>query len=549
MRTIKLVIIGDSGVGKTSFRSQYILGRFSTGYRATIGTDFITKTLPHHKDPSESVTLQIWDTAGQERFSSLSSAFFRGADAALLMFDVNRPETLAGLARWWAEFRACAPVLDADARDYCVVVVGNKVDLDPDRGADVHMGAEGGGVAGLEGLPLLLQSQSQSRPRVSEAEAERFLEELVPPVEASSDDDEYEGLDEDVGADMDDPFVVREGEGENEHTDARTSAFFLRPSISGFSLHSVYPRRRVSTNAEDFEIDVDYDSETESPQRPRTQSISIQRGGSGGRLAPPHPDSLHVSKSHASDRSQLVGTMSTMRTTHTLYHTPASSLFGTDAFESAPSSPLLSRSHSHDGSYDEPGPWGGSSPALATTPGARAPRRMTSSSSTSSVPTITPSLFMRAQASASPSAAPTPPTPVEAHGNGDGGAVAHFPFARSAPAPPVSQSASTSAQFTSARDGGRSRRRVHLLPRPERGPRLFFTSAKTGAGVAPVFEYIAQRVTMHCEYVEAREALTGGPHHDDTLRLADARSTAGSSSISGGFGWVRVPDGVTCCGS
>ncbi|KIJ32065.1 hypothetical protein M422DRAFT_84301, partial [Sphaerobolus stellatus SS14] len=85
MRTIKLVIIGESAVGKTSLRSNYISGKFSTGYRATIGTDFITKTLPHHNNPEEFVTLQIWarrafDTAGQERFSSLSSAFFRGAD-------------------------------------------------------------------------------------------------------------------------------------------------------------------------------------------------------------------------------------------------------------------------------------------------------------------------------------------------------------------------------------------------------------------------------------------------------------------------------------
>jgi hypothetical protein len=79
MRTVKLVVIGNSGVGKTSFRSQvrmirtlfflsslittitkYVSGRFSTGYRATIGADFIAKTLPHHSDAEESVTLQIW---------------------------------------------------------------------------------------------------------------------------------------------------------------------------------------------------------------------------------------------------------------------------------------------------------------------------------------------------------------------------------------------------------------------------------------------------------------------------------------------------------
>ena len=69
------------------------------------------------------------DTAGQERFSSLSAAFFRGADAALLMFDVNRPETLDGLNKWWDEFKVRAPVPDEEAEDYCCVVVGNKVEL------------------------------------------------------------------------------------------------------------------------------------------------------------------------------------------------------------------------------------------------------------------------------------------------------------------------------------------------------------------------------------------------------------------------------------
>ncbi|KAG2339947.1 hypothetical protein BDR05DRAFT_840082, partial [Suillus weaverae] len=128
MRTIKLVVIGASGVGKTSLRGQYISGRFSTGYRATIGADFITKSLPDPKTPSESISLQIWDTAGQERFSSLSSAFFRGADAVLLMFDVSAPETMHALTKWWEEFKHRAPVSDEEVNNFCCVVVGNKMD-------------------------------------------------------------------------------------------------------------------------------------------------------------------------------------------------------------------------------------------------------------------------------------------------------------------------------------------------------------------------------------------------------------------------------------
>ncbi|KAF7368548.1 Ras-related protein Rab-7a [Mycena venus] len=129
MPTFKVVVIGASGVGKTSLRGQYISARFSTSYRATIGADFITKTLPAPTPAAEPITLQIWDTAGQERFSSLASAFFRGADAAVLMYDVTAPETLFALSKWWAEFKDKAPVREEELRHFCVVVVGNKTDL------------------------------------------------------------------------------------------------------------------------------------------------------------------------------------------------------------------------------------------------------------------------------------------------------------------------------------------------------------------------------------------------------------------------------------
>ncbi|KAI0659180.1 P-loop containing nucleoside triphosphate hydrolase protein [Cubamyces menziesii] len=152
MRTVKLVVIGASGVGKSSIRNQYISGRFTTGYRATIGADFITKTVPHHSSPDEVVTLQIWDTAGQERFSALSSAFFRGADAVILMFDVNQPQTLAALTKWWADFRDKAPVPDDAVDEFCCVVVGNKIDI---------ARADGAGA-------------------VSETEARDFVDRLVP---------------------------------------------------------------------------------------------------------------------------------------------------------------------------------------------------------------------------------------------------------------------------------------------------------------------------------------------------------------------------------
>ncbi|KAG2355902.1 P-loop containing nucleoside triphosphate hydrolase protein [Suillus spraguei] len=169
MRTIKLVVIGASGVGKTSLRGQYISGRFSTSYRATIGADFITKSLPDPKTPTEIISLQIWDTAGQERFSSLSSAFFRGADAVLLMFDVSAPETMHALTKWWEEFKHQAPVSDEEVDNFCCVVVGNKMDLlQP-----------GMGVTFEEAMKFLQELVPLSEPEPEPQVAERVEGEIV----------------------------------------------------------------------------------------------------------------------------------------------------------------------------------------------------------------------------------------------------------------------------------------------------------------------------------------------------------------------------------
>ncbi|KAG2031867.1 small GTPase superfamily [Suillus americanus] len=128
MRTIKLVVIGASEARLLSVVRSYISGCFSTGYHATIGADFITKSLPDPKTPTNVISLQIWDTAGQERFSSLSSAFFRGADAVLLMFDLSAPETMHALTKWWEEFKHRVPVSDEEVDNFCCVVVGNRMD-------------------------------------------------------------------------------------------------------------------------------------------------------------------------------------------------------------------------------------------------------------------------------------------------------------------------------------------------------------------------------------------------------------------------------------
>ncbi|CDJ42554.1 Ras family domain-containing protein, putative [Eimeria tenella] len=120
---LKVIILGDSSVGKTSLMNQYVNKKFSNQYKATIGADFLTKDVVI--DDKE-VTIQIWDTAGQERFQSLGVAFYRGADCCVLVFDVTNPKSFDSLESWKDEFLIQSSPADPDAFPF--VVLGNKVD-------------------------------------------------------------------------------------------------------------------------------------------------------------------------------------------------------------------------------------------------------------------------------------------------------------------------------------------------------------------------------------------------------------------------------------
>lgn len=122
---LKVIILGDSGVGKTSLLNQFVSNKFSNHYKATIGADFSTKEVVVD---DRAVTVQIWDTAGQERFQSLGVAFYRGADCCVLVFDVSAPSTFKSLESWRDEFLIQASPRDPD--NFPFVILGNKVDLE-----------------------------------------------------------------------------------------------------------------------------------------------------------------------------------------------------------------------------------------------------------------------------------------------------------------------------------------------------------------------------------------------------------------------------------
>lgn len=125
---LKVIILGDSGVGKTSLMNRYVNDRFTQAYKATIGADFLTKET---KIDDKLVTVQIWDTAGQERFQSLGVSFYRGADACVLVYDVTKPKSFESLKRWREAFLTHASPRDPD--NFPFVVLGNMVDRADDR--------------------------------------------------------------------------------------------------------------------------------------------------------------------------------------------------------------------------------------------------------------------------------------------------------------------------------------------------------------------------------------------------------------------------------
>jgi len=128
---LKVILLGNSGVGKTSLLTRYITNKFTMIYKATIGADFMTKDveLPSNK----MVTLQLWDTAGQERFQSLGTSFYRGADCCILVYDVTIKETFDDLKLWRKEFLVHAGISESEAASYPFVVLGNKVDKETER--------------------------------------------------------------------------------------------------------------------------------------------------------------------------------------------------------------------------------------------------------------------------------------------------------------------------------------------------------------------------------------------------------------------------------
>lgn len=124
LRKFKLVFLGEQSVGKTSLITRFMYDSFDNTYQATIGIDFLSKTM-YLED--RTVRLQLWDTAGQERFRSLIPSYIRDSSVAVVVYDITNYNSFQQTAKWIDDVRT------ERGSDVIIMLVGNKTDLSDKR--------------------------------------------------------------------------------------------------------------------------------------------------------------------------------------------------------------------------------------------------------------------------------------------------------------------------------------------------------------------------------------------------------------------------------
>ena len=130
---IKVILIGDSGVGKTNIMSKYLKNQFMENSKATVGVEFGSKLFNHQ---GHKIKAQIWDTAGQEKYKAITGAYYKGSKGAFIVYDITRKDTFASIERWVNDLKATSdPKLT-------IILIGNKNDLDDKREVSKDQGEE-----------------------------------------------------------------------------------------------------------------------------------------------------------------------------------------------------------------------------------------------------------------------------------------------------------------------------------------------------------------------------------------------------------------------
>ncbi|KAG9978992.1 ras-domain-containing protein, partial [Aureobasidium melanogenum] len=133
LKKFKLVFLGEQSVGKTSLITRFMYDSFDNTYQATIGIDFLSKTM-YLED--RTVRLQLWDTAGQERFRSLIPSYIRDSSVAVVVYDITSAKSFQQTRKWVDDVRG------ERGSDVIIVLVGNKTDLNDKREVTTQQGEE-----------------------------------------------------------------------------------------------------------------------------------------------------------------------------------------------------------------------------------------------------------------------------------------------------------------------------------------------------------------------------------------------------------------------
>uniref|UniRef100_A0A665TQQ4 Ras-related protein Rab-6A n=1 Tax=Echeneis naucrates TaxID=173247 RepID=A0A665TQQ4_ECHNA len=131
LRKFKLVFLGEQSVGKTSLITRFMYDSFDNTYQATIGIDFLSKTM-YLED--RTIRLQLWDTAGQERFRSLIPSYIRDSAAAVVVYDITNVNSFQQTTKWIDDVRT------ERGSDVIIMLVGNKTDLADKRQVSIEEG-------------------------------------------------------------------------------------------------------------------------------------------------------------------------------------------------------------------------------------------------------------------------------------------------------------------------------------------------------------------------------------------------------------------------
>ena len=130
---MKYLVVGDSGVGKTSLLVRYCDDTFQTEYLTTIGVDFKIKRIEHQ---GQQITLNIWDTAGQERFRNITKSFYKGAHGIVLTYSITDPNSYSHIEKWVDQIK------ETGNADIVMILVGSKSDLKDERKVSYKQGEE-----------------------------------------------------------------------------------------------------------------------------------------------------------------------------------------------------------------------------------------------------------------------------------------------------------------------------------------------------------------------------------------------------------------------